>query len=442
MPVEEIVIGFKTSGVEEVIRKMMGISEIAKQISNEVLNKQKELVNFSNRMKQNWERQGLAVRNLADRTRKFRMELLSVMFFGMGLDRMFSGLLKPTLDLVGAFDIFDLTLGIFFLRNGINVLNWAIWLNEKLLDLSPSLQLFIGNVVLIGDILAKLLFGFAMWGLALDGLKMTFGPLIAAIQYAGGIFAWLGGIFTTGVLIWLALVVFALIGFWMAWRDNFGNIREWVALIWEGIKQIFTGIWQVISGIAKIIIGFFSGDTAKIKEGAKLLWEGVKNIFWGFLKFVGGFIVTLGISLWMGLLGILRSITAILGAGFGLIWENLLKPAWDFGVNLIKSIIEGIKSMIEEAKALLADLIPGGKTGAQVRAKTKTAKLGGGQSGISYVPQTGLYKLHAGESVQTAGDTFNSSPVINVYGSGLSTDDLVRKISEAVTRDLASLSRR
>ena len=58
---------------------------------------------------------GHRLRRLTHGMRGFRMEMLGVMFFGMGVQKFFTGLLKPALQLTGFMELLSTTLGLVFL---------------------------------------------------------------------------------------------------------------------------------------------------------------------------------------------------------------------------------------------------------------------------------------------------------------------------------------
>jgi len=49
------------------------------------------------------------------RQRKFQMQWLSMLFFGMAIQRMMNGLVKTSLEWVGVTELMNTTLGVFFL---------------------------------------------------------------------------------------------------------------------------------------------------------------------------------------------------------------------------------------------------------------------------------------------------------------------------------------
>jgi len=239
------------------------------------------------------------------------------------------GLLGPSLQMVGVFELLSSVLAIFFLPIAMFLLReFIIPLVKWLLDLDPTTQKVIGAIVLFGAALGTVLFFLGMFGLAMGGLTTTFAPVVAVIL----------AIMSFGLvplMLILGVVALAVVAFWMAWKENFGNIRGWVEVIWESVKQIFEGIKEVISGIIDIVKGMFSGDTELILAGFKKVWEGVKKI------------VT----------GIGKTILGLFAVG-GLVIIRLGKAAFELGKAIVTGIIRGIKHMVDAVRDAISDLIP------------------------------------------------------------------------------------
>lgn len=360
--------------------------------------------------------------------RRFNFELLSTLFFGMAIQRLFVGMLNPALKLVGMFELFSVTMGVLFLPVALALLEVMLPILQWFIDLPEPTKFAIGVFVLLAAAVGSLLFILSVLGLGIKGLQLLWVKLASPLTKIMGL---LGLPF----LIILAILAAAVIGFWLAWKENFGNIREWVQVIFNGVKNIFAGIKKVISGFIDIFIGFFSGDGEKIKEGFKKIWDGIVQAAGGFVDALIGIIVTLGLSLFRAVIGGAKSIVTLLGEAFGLLWEKLLVPAFEFGKNLFDKIVAGIKSRL----------------GGLGRGIKKVLGIGGGGSVGSrqaggFIPQTGLFKLHAGETVVPANQSITASPTINIFTSGgVDTGTISRmksELGEIIARELASLSRR
>lgn len=414
---------------DSLIRDVVVPSQTAEQAADGILQKQKNLAKFSSDFATSMRAQGRGVENTTQGMRKFKMELLSVMFFGMAINKFFSGLLQPAMKMVGIFDLWGQVLAILFLPVALFLLeNVLIPLMDWLFGLDPAVQTAIGGFVLIMAILGQAIFLFGMLGLGINGMAMAFGflaPVISAIATIG---------------FWpLMAIIAAVIGIvallWLAWQNNFGRIREWTMVVWEGIKKIFDGIKDVFSGVIDIIVGFFTADGEKIRGGFDKLWEGVKKIFSGAITALVGIVVGLGELLFTAIINAPRAILTLLKEAFGFVWEELLVPAYEFGKNLILKIVEGIKAAASKVAGWVKNALGMGDGGG--------GSIEGSKQTGGFIPHTGLYKLHAGETVGQAGDTFNSAPNITINAApGMDINNLVRQISDVVVRDLGTLSRR
>lgn len=118
------------------------------------------------------------IRSMTHGMRGFRMEMLGVMFFGMGLQRFFTGLLKPALQLTGFFELWTTTLQVLFLPIAMYLLEkFLIPLAMWLMNLSDETKLLLGKFVLFGAILGTALFLVGMFALGIGSIIQAFGSL-------------------------------------------------------------------------------------------------------------------------------------------------------------------------------------------------------------------------------------------------------------------------
>src|SRR3990167_1192297 len=272
-----------------------------------------------------------SIRKLSLGTRGFRMELLSVMFFGMGMDRMFSGLLKPTLDLIGAFDLMNLSLAVGLLPTGIALLD-------------------------------------------IGGLIMFFGPIVIPI------------LVFVAALLFIASAIIFLIWLFKNWDKVSNKLKFSIA----GLSIIIGSLLLFLSplfGWIFIIIGAII-----------LLMFVVKN--WG--KITG----------WL---------------------KEKWKAFFDWIIEKWNSIKETVSNMIPEPIKKIGGAIKSGFN------KIFNKKQFGG-----FIPQTGMYQLHAGEQVIPANQTLSFAPIINISttSGGLDISRLKSELNESWARQLGSLARR
>lgn len=288
------------------------------------------------------------VRELGLKTRMFKMELLGVMFFGMGVQRFFTGLLKPSMDLVGVFDSWTTLLSVVFLPVGIKLLRWVMKLWELFGNLSPETKALINNFVLLGAGIGTLSFLFGMLGLGLKSLSIAFsgwsglfGGLFTAFSSFGTFLSGLG----ISIGAFLAIALIGIIGFVLAWKENFMNIHEFVRMIFDGIKQIFEGFVQVVKGIMGMVWSLFTADPKKFWDYFKQLVEGIGNILGGLVNLVTGIVGTITASFSRAIKGLFDFGWKI-GDYLAQALNNLIDKAGEWGSKFIKYFIRGMLAVV------------------------------------------------------------------------------------------------
>jgi len=195
--------------------------------------------------------------------RGFRMEMLSVMFFGMAMQKFFGGLLRPSLELVGVFDVMRNTLGIFFLPVALQILDWVLALQNFLLSLSPEAQKFIGWVVVAGAVLGAALFFIGMFTLGIGGLITALAPLglLLALVLINPIQSIIAAIVGTSGLT-AAIAVFG---------GSFGFIGDAANVAFKRILEIFPNFKKKLDELGI--------DTEDFGEALSDVWTLVKEAF-------------------------------------------------------------------------------------------------------------------------------------------------------------------
>ncbi len=132
--------------------------------------------------------------------RGFRMEMLGVMFFGMAMQRVFTGLLKTSLAWVGVNEILTTALGILFLPVAMMVLDWAIQFLDWVGKLTEGQKKMIGIVVLAGAAFGGFLFIVGTLFLGIGSMILVFGSLFVPIMLVVGAIAALAALVIGGSL--------------------------------------------------------------------------------------------------------------------------------------------------------------------------------------------------------------------------------------------------
>ena len=96
---------------------------------------------------------------------------LSVMFFGMAMERAFKGLTSASMDMMGVFDVLGSFLGIIFLPIAEWMLNLIFWLWDAWDALPQPIKDFIIALVAVVGAIGGLLAAFGIIGLGISGLS-------------------------------------------------------------------------------------------------------------------------------------------------------------------------------------------------------------------------------------------------------------------------------
>jgi phage-related protein len=185
-----------------------------------------------------------------------------------------------------------------------------------------------------------------------------------------------------------------------------GLIAAWdrVQEAWEVLKERFKAIWdeyvkpawETLKGVGeRIWTEYIKPAWEYLKNVGTWVWEQLIKPGWDFLKDVGT-----------------------------KIWTEILKPGFDKLVDSVRSVASSIKNAISRIP-----VIGGAITG---------SKAFGGT-----VPQTGLYMLHAGETV--SGNPRSSRPSggnnINITVNGNMHPSIVDELANKLARELDSYAR-
>lgn len=201
---------------------------------------------------------------------RFKMELLGVMFFGMALRNTFIGLIKPTMEAFGWFDIWRVSMQMLFIPTVAQLTPMIVKLSLAIAGLPEPLQLAIGYGVLFGAGLGDLLFKFGMIGLGVDSLIRTwvkYGKyLIPVLKIMGiviGVFLILHGLIKTQkgeweglgeALIGVGIILIPFIGLWAAIPIAIGTALYFAIKHWDDFKLKLEKIINFIISKINVLI--------------------------------------------------------------------------------------------------------------------------------------------------------------------------------------------
>ena len=246
-----------------------------------------------------WARGVHKVRMMTHGLRGFRMEMLGVMFFGMMMQKFFAGLLRPVMEVFGVFDLWRVMLQVLFLPIMIELMPYFLDFIQWVMDLPEPVKKAIGVIALLGVLLGGFLYLLGSIALGIGSVILALGPMGLGLIKAGSALKFLGTIFggvSATMLIVAAVIVAIFVGMWLAWKENFGNMKDWVKVFVSSIKDFFRGLKRFISGILKIIVSIFQGDFEGAIDGVKEALGGLVDMFTSSLKGMLSLVVMLGLG--------------------------------------------------------------------------------------------------------------------------------------------------
>lgn len=364
-----------------------------------------EMFKLSKQLKAQEERQkaiNKAKRDATTGARRMTGAYLSLMFTGMALTRVFGGLVKGVLDVLGVSDMLNATILVVLLPALQPLADVLFNIMDFFMNLPEPVQKIIGMFVILAAALGILFTVLGMFGtFAVGGFKIIAGAVSGLWGVLSGFVAWVAGAlgvsFGVAFAIILAVIVAVIalvVGAIEAWKNNFLGFKDAVIGIWEAIKTVVQGFVNFFKGILDIVVGIFTLNGDKIKEGFRLVGEGIKGIFKGVANFV--------INIINALVGLIVSALAQLIRPIQWIWNKIpghAKVTW-----------------YEDIMAAGAgkNLIPSFATG-------------------GVMPYTGLAMLHAGETITPAGQGINSAPTFNITAN-VSNDYDVRRLADQLSK--------
>jgi hypothetical protein len=218
--------------------------------------------------------------------------------------------------------------------------------------------------------------------------------------------------------------------------ENLPKIGEWLGQkLGEGLRKIaeyimnFGGwLWNKITSVAKAALETLTGI-------GKWFWNTITN----FVKDPLGTLAGFGKWLWDVIIGALTHVTTAL-SGFGTWIYDVLKAALKHVASSLSGFGSWLYSTIKNAIKGIGGGIAGFAGG------VISGILGGHQSGTNFIPETGMYMLHRGESVVPSTRTGNTSrtiilrPTFNIradrINNDIDADALMRRAGRQVEIDL------
>jgi len=291
---------------------------------------------------------------------KFQGWALSIMFFGMAIQRLFQGILRK------AFSVFNEVMAttedgvsnIQLLSASMQYLAFTVG-NAINSALAPFIPMIMDIIMALAEWVEKnprLVAGIIIFGAALGALLTTFGMLKLAFNGVFEAFTlFIGKIMGTqlgnaiaamgfGELIaWLVIIIAAVILLKEIWETNFGGIQDfmksWVGAITDGFGGIFEGLKQSIKGFSEFVRGILTGDS-------NMLLGGLMRLGTGIIQIILSIITTI-----IRLAGNL--VIFMLNIGFD-IAQSLDSLFTDLGISIVESITKPLKTIFKLINSALS----------------------------------------------------------------------------------------
>lgn len=303
-------------------------------------------------------------RRLTHGMRGFRMEMLGVMFFGMGMQRMFTSLLQPAAQTAGLFEDISTTLEIFFLPAVLKLQEDLEPILEWFQNMPEEQQMVIGQFVILAAAIMMAVFAIGMFALGLGSISLAFGPLMAMVgtgvgwiiaKFAGLFaatktseagfiaFGFSLGKFASFLVGWVAPAIVGILLLWGAWETNRKGITVGLMMLYNAFWKIFGGLAQIVGGVVDFISALIEGDTTKAFDALKTIARGaVDFIVAAFWEWPKAMVTIIHNVLW----------------GIGALIVRIGLTLYDMGQILVQKLIDGLKSMAGKLVEAFWAIIP------------------------------------------------------------------------------------
>jgi hypothetical protein len=242
------------------------------------------------------DRIGSLTSRIKDSTSQFQGWALSIMFFGMAIERVFLDIMKKSFRVFN--DVMASTQdgisNISLLSAHLQFLGFTIGaaVNQFLEPFLPVIINIIKNIAEWVERNPGLTASILLIGLAVGILLKIIGMLVLAIQngiipmfmkFAGlvkGIGAVFAGTAISTIILWAAIVIAIIAAVIVAWKTNFAGFKDFVVNTFGIIFAVFGSIWgnlvKVFKGIMDLLVAIWEG---RWEDVGKILFNIVKNIF-------------------------------------------------------------------------------------------------------------------------------------------------------------------
>jgi len=387
----------------------------------------------------------MTLRNWTQGIHRFKMELLSVMFFGMQMHRLGMNMLGPAMKLYGVTDLISQTLAVIMLPIMQAIYPILLQIAEWLINAPDLVKTLIGAFaifLIVGGIIAT--------------VAAQFGLFIGAVTGAAGV---IGTFVATGALILgvVGLIIGAIVLLYLAWKNNWFGIRDIVENVMNFLMSIydtyilpaFGPVIGAVQMLVATIVGAFTGLMNSIDNILNII-KTILSVFGYFVfEFPGQFIkdpIGAIINLFRFLQESIHNILTNLRQIFRNIWEGILTTTRETWNNIADAVLAPVRRIIDAVNWLREKLswawrgvtsfisrISGGGREIRTTIAVPRTQYGGvvTRPSIRLVGEAGpeaIIPLHRYPEFTTRSVTIHLSPTYNI--SGVASPEDIREIIE------------
>jgi len=224
-----------------------------------------------------------SIRMLTHGMRGFRMEFLSVMFFGMNLSKMFGQWNNQVFKMLGLTDYFNVAMQDMVLTAIFPVTDALYGFIDGLMNLPDSVKSAIGWLMIIGQTMGQVLFFVGSLMLGIGGLILTFGKLPGAVSGALGEFIGF-------VLKPLGLGEKGAMGFFTTMGRGMSSVLK----LGSKLADAFKGVMSFVAKWAGKAVKITASIVAKFGRYFLNFFSEAGNWLWGKAKTTVSFIASFG----------------------------------------------------------------------------------------------------------------------------------------------------
>jgi len=178
---------------------------------------------------------------------RFKMELLGIMFFGMGMQRIFQGAIGPAANAFGLGELWDTTKLVLFLPLMEAIFPYLLQLMTWIMDLPQPIKLLIGSFTLligaIGTLFAlfgSISLGMTSFKLVLTGLGTTISAtsLLMSVTLVGGLIA---------VGLWLTTTANQMGGWGNLFKNALSGVINFIIVLSGWLGTLITKTGELLS---------------------------------------------------------------------------------------------------------------------------------------------------------------------------------------------------